>query len=862
MVLATLFPLVFRAPSHRRPPSALRLFVERLESRVLPSFVAPLAYDVGRDARAVAVGDFAGNHIPDLAVADFGSLLGGGGGVSVLLGNGDGTFQTARTYGAGDNPWSLVVGDFRGNGILDLAVADAALLNGTAGVSVLLGNGDGSFQVAHHFNAGRYPRSLAVGDFLHNGILDLVVANQGSFPNYRDSSVSILLGNGDGTFAPPIDYPLGSQLSSVAVADLSGNRILDLVVTKYGGNAVSVLMGNGDGTFQAARDFAAGPNPYAVAVGAFRGDGIPDLVVTNYNGNGSTDGLVSVLLGNGDGTFQAPISSPAGYHPTAVAVGDFTHNGILDFAYVHDASLYSFATHFSGSVDVRLGNGDGSFRPGGSFVHGIGSQGFAVADLRADGQLDVAVANLIDNTVSVLLGNSDGSFQAAASLGARSVVDPVAVADLTGNGIRDIVVADYYQGNVSVYLGNGDGSFQAPEVIDVGPAPISVTVGDLRGNGILDLVVGLSVINQDNIIVLLGNGDGTFQAPLRYDFGAGPLSVVIADFNGDDIPDLAVANANTNQVTIALGNGDGTFQPARNMAAGTLPRSLVVGDFKGNGILDLAVADAGDEVSGAGSAVAIFMGNGDGTFQAAQFYPAGRNPWSLAMADFTGNRILDLAVADNATNGGMPGVSVLLGNGDGTFRAPVTYPAGAYPWAVSVGDFEGDGIPSLAVAGGSGTRVLRGKGDGSFQTANVSYVTGYSTSVAVGDFYGNGLRDLAVASPHFGDVLILANDGIPMHERRGTRELATSGPFATSAAEPQAARAQQDTMANTQTRNCTLAPLPLMPSVQATPTIPKQRTRLAAGLIDRFLVESELIDLEWPSVLLGTSQRFLPANEM
>jgi hypothetical protein len=281
-----------------------------------------LAYDVGAEPRSVAVADLTGNGIPDLVTADgniSGQHAGHSPGVSVLLGNGDGTFQAARTFPAGDNPIAVVVGDFNGDGIPDLAVADAAVIRGRSAVCVLLGNGDGTFQAPRFYDAGVHPRGLVVGDFRGKGILDLAVADDGTFPNYPDSGVSLLLGNGDGTFQSPILYPSGPEVTSVAVADLTGKGILDLVATNLRGNTVSILMGNGDGTFATARTFAAGTNPISVTAGDFKGNGIPDLAVTNYN----TSGTLNILLGNGDGTFQAPTSYAAGDHPTAMVVGDF-----------------------------------------------------------------------------------------------------------------------------------------------------------------------------------------------------------------------------------------------------------------------------------------------------------------------------------------------------------------------------------------------------------------------------------------------------------------------------------------------------------------------------------------------------------
>jgi hypothetical protein len=237
----------------------------------------------------VAVGDFNGDGKPDLAVANRGDSLGNGGSVNVLLGKGDGTFLPAVSYLAGYGPRSVAAGDFNGDGKQDLAVAVAgdSYNGGGQGVSVLLGKGDGTFQTAQTFPTGTYPISVAVGDFNGDGILDLAVANAGS------NNVSVLLGKGDGTFLAAQSFPAGSHPASVAVGDFNGDGIPDLVVANWGGN-VSVLLGKGDGSFLPAANYAAGSYPTSVAVGDFNGDGKLDLAVTNDWNYGNN---VSVLLG-------------------------------------------------------------------------------------------------------------------------------------------------------------------------------------------------------------------------------------------------------------------------------------------------------------------------------------------------------------------------------------------------------------------------------------------------------------------------------------------------------------------------------------------------------------------------------------
>src|SRR2546425_241233 len=253
------------------------------------SFVAREDYAVGPNPASVAVGDFNRDGRPDLAVANYAASLPGT--VSVLLGNGDGTFQPALIFGtSGANPEYVAVGDFNGDGVPDLAVAHSGSTPGT--VSVLLGNGDGTFQPARAFAAGQGSLSVAVGDVNGDGRPDLAGAN------YYYNKVSVLLGNGDGTFQAPRNFDAGTGPLSFAVGDFNGDRVPDLAVANFdfniqGPNTVSVLLGNGDGIFQAAQAFGAGTNPDSVAVGDFNGDGRQDLAVAHLNSNN-----VSVLINN------------------------------------------------------------------------------------------------------------------------------------------------------------------------------------------------------------------------------------------------------------------------------------------------------------------------------------------------------------------------------------------------------------------------------------------------------------------------------------------------------------------------------------------------------------------------------------
>ena len=334
---------------------------------------------------SAVTGDFNRDGKLDLAVAN-----NTGNNVSVFLGNGDGTFRAPVSYGTGTNPTSgTVVGDFRGDGNLDLVVAN----NGSNNVSVLLGNGDGTFQPAVNYDTGSNPTWVAVGDFNRDGKLDLVVADQNcpSGPPCPPGFVSILLGNGDGTFQARVDYqtPQGGEApNGVAIGDFNNDGFLDLAVAD-GSDQVSVLLGNGDGTFQSGVNYAGGPNCAAIATADFNKDGQLDLVVANNGGS------ASILLGNGDGTFQAHVDYSTGSFPWGtIGIADFNEDGNLDFAVANGSS---------NTVSIFLGNGDGTFQTPVQTSTGTGPHGAVVGDFNGDGRLDLAVPNLNDNTISMLL---------------------------------------------------------------------------------------------------------------------------------------------------------------------------------------------------------------------------------------------------------------------------------------------------------------------------------------------------------------------------------------------------------------------------------------------------------------------------
>ena len=342
-----------------------------------------------------------------------------------------------------------------------------------------------------------------------------------------------------------------------------------------------------------------------------------------------------------------------GTHPLASATGDFNGDGIPD--------LVVTVVSPSGFVDVLLGDGTGGFTPssGSPFAVAVQPQYVAVGDFNGDGKLDLATTSTDADNVTVLLGDGTGGFSQATGspFTVGSVPGSVVVADFNDDGIQDLATANTGSNNITVLLGNGTGGFSPStgSPFAAGSGPVGIATADFNGDGIPDLV---SANNGDNdITVLLGNGSGGFSAASGSPFaaGSGPLFIVAADFNGDGKPDIAVGNRSGNTVTVLLGNGSGSFTAATGspFAVGNQPYGLKAGDFNGDGIPDLAVANENDNT------ITLLLGNGTGGFSAAGGSPfaAGSTPTSLAVADFNGDGIEDVAIPDiNGNN-----VTVLLG---------------------------------------------------------------------------------------------------------------------------------------------------------------------------------------------------------
>jgi hypothetical protein len=491
----------------------------------------------GAGPRWIAAADFNGDGNTDLVVANFDSQD-----ISVILGRGDGTFRSALNVVTGGSATSLTVGDFNNDGLLDLALntGPSCCIAAPGNVAIMVGNGDGTFQTVRNFALGGNGGALVAADFNGDGFLDVMVATPGSI--FTAGGIQQFFGNGDGTLQSAPSLPTGNFPIAIAGADFNHDGTLDLAVLNSSSPAsVTILLSNGDGTYQ---DGTIIPtlvtNAAAIVVGDFNGDGVPDLAVA---GREFSNNLV-ILLGRGDGTFRPPFTGSTGFSIASMAVGDFDGDGKLDVV---------VASQNTGIVSILLGLGDGTFQVARSFPGGFGP--IAVGDFNGDGILDLAVGMGFRNSIVVLPGNGDGSFQTGTSYFVGRNPISIVAGDLNGDGVVDLAVANRDSNNLSVLFGVGDGTFRSAFNYDTGINPTSIAVGDFNGDGKADLAVVNSVSN--NVSVLLNQADQFFPhfAPgVVFGVGNFPQMLLADDFNRDGKLDLIVVNRNSNNISLLMNN--------------------------------------------------------------------------------------------------------------------------------------------------------------------------------------------------------------------------------------------------------------------------------------------------------------------
>ena len=667
-------------------------------------------------------------------------------------------------YPVGANPFDLVMADFNGDGIQDLVASNP---DSSSSLSLLYGLPDGTFANAIRYPTIVRPRDLYAADLNGDGWPDLVLSGE--------SSPSVLLnrGPGVGNFSPEMLVTSGFPFPLVRLGDFDADGRPDLLAFGLSANilAMRVMFGIGNGTFRQGPLVPTG-GWQDIAVADMDEDGRSDVLITTFDGF-QTNELI-ILSGLGNGKFKQVFTLATGDFLADIIPMDLNADGHADLA-INRCAIIANSCHLIPML-LAYGRGNGSLEPVLNFETRPGLVDFATGDINLDGRTDFVEISHDgnDDSLGVYLAFGDGSFAPQKEIYAGNSDNRVICHDFDGNGTPDLAILSHSAESIITMFGNGDGTFGprqafSPESMVYNAA----AVADFNSDGKLDLVMG--EYSDQGISIVPGDGDGTWNDGTPFPSGTGPTAILAADFNGDDNPDVAVAASEwidqpsflipPGSLTIHFGDGMGGLQRGATYLTGPNPHAVARGDFNGDGKLDLIVLN--------GVGASIFLGTGHATFTPSGPISVGEFASDLTVGDFNRDGHADLVVSSRGHYSNLPpfnrldgNVSILLGRGDGTFSAPTVAGSLYSASGVASADLNGDGNLDLAVSDEGdlqptqrgGLRLFFGRGDGQF-LAGGQYTAGVGPQdVRIADFNGDGIDDLALPN-NGGDESVLLGRG-------------------------------------------------------------------------------------------------------
>ncbi len=725
-------------------------------------FVAHEQYATGQSPVAITSADFDNDTFIDIAVLNEADNS-----VTILHNNGSGAFTTGPTLATGNGPQDIVSGDYNGDSLPDLAITNKS----DNSLSILLNDGAGGFtpSAGSPFTTGvtgLSPTALHNLDTNGDNRLDIVIANR-TAAEAATPKVSILLGNGDGSFQPPVEKVVGLFPNDIISADFNNDGFSDLVsVNSHLGTAndsaaeqsanLSFLAGSASGAFADKLDTQLDFRPSALGHGDFNEDGIEDLAIIQVN-NGENRSRVHILLGEdiaensgagdgrGDGTFAATGATlySIGITPSAILVSDLDSDGHLDL----------ITTHLdSNSLLTLFGHGDGTFAISEHFYSaGAAPTAMTRADFNNDGVADIAITASATNKVGVLFGRSDGSFQTAMTRAIRTDATPLRHGDFNNDGLLDTATIDPANQQLVVRLRKHRNTFQASATTPLTTTPQALTVGQFNDDERDDIAIIYR--NSTQAEIFLADENGQLSPAFNYELitnpVANPTDIIQADFNADGHLDLAVTSSSSDNMLVIPGQGDGSFGDAILLGTGLQPSHLVTHDINKNERPDLI------SLNEANNTLALLINNGDFNFDNPRNYPIEGDARGLLREDYDGDGIDDFLVSYKESHQ----LKLFRGNISGKLERAIDFSIGQFTHRLTSGDFNRDQIPDIAatIDNSSSLLILYGNGDGTLRPGiNLSLGTAAKLNHLITlDSNGDGIDEIAITDSERGKIYIV-----------------------------------------------------------------------------------------------------------
>ncbi len=660
---------------------------------------------------AMVVADFTGDSFFDVVLADSANNI------LCYRGFSDGPpFEVVGTpQRVGNNPIDFATDDLDGDGKLDLAVLHQGNLS-AGEIWVLRGTGNCGFEPFPAPSQVIVPTGLAsssfvMEDFNDDGFPDFAVTNAAS------NDVSVIHGRADATFAEVQRLsvvPGGAadlvEPIAVAAAQLDADERLDLVVVNRNRDQIAVALGRADGTFAVPTFFASGSNgssPTSLTLADVDADGRTDVLVANNRSNDA-----SILLGNGDGSFQAARSWVADQEPLGVGVAALT----LDTDDDLDVVVTSRGAN-GPTATVLQGVGNGALRSVENVATATSPSDVAVADLDTDGLPDAVVVNS-SGAAEILRSRGDRfEYIGDARLAVDGAVTAVAAADFDGDGLADVALANEGRGSVVFFAGRPGLQFAAPREIVLGAGINALSVGDWTADGRPDVAVLRQLDETSGIIEVIGLNASGIQGPARTTVPGNPVDAVPLRVDADGSIDMVLADIGASRALVMLGRNNGTFGFGTHINAAGAVRAVGTADFDRNACADVLLA-----LSQNGT-VQPYFGSCDGNFTAGtQPIRGASNPVRLGVRDFSGDGVADVLLPDEVDNSAL--LATKNATGQGFITGLDVYPTSRRPIRALAADFDGDGRYDGAVLN-------------SFVAGSVSVLTNRKGEV-VNRFDGNG----------------------------------------------------------------------------------------------------------------------------